>query len=143
MNKLLLVLLLAVSTACTALAQQDIMLDGEWQMTIGGRDYTVNVPHTYNIMEGLEDYAGEVVYRRSLPITADMKGRTVRLHFEAVHHDAVVYVNGKRVGEHLGKGYTPFTFDITEYLRFEGSEVASLSGYKVTSPQNLKTSKPY
>jgi len=105
-----------VSTAHAALAQQDIALDGEWQMTIGGRDYAVNVPHTYNIMEGLEDYAGEAVYKRTLPITTDMKGRTVRLHFEAVHHDAAVYVNGRKVGEHLGKGYTPFSFDITSYL---------------------------
>ena len=69
-----------VSTAHAALAQQDIALDGEWQMTIGGRDYAVNVPHTYNIMEGLEDYAGEAVY------------------------------------EHLGNGYTAFSFDITSYL---------------------------
>ena len=104
----------------TVSAQQDITLGGEWQMTIGGRDYTVNVPHTYNIIEGLEDYAGEAVYRRTLPITADMKGRTVRICFEAVHHDAVVYVNGKKVGEHLGKGYTPFSFDITPYLDFSG-----------------------
>ena len=106
-----------VSTAHAALAQQDIALDGEWQMTIGDKDYTVNVSHTYNIMEGLEDYAGEAVYKRTLPITTDMKGRTVRLHFEAVHHDAAVYVNGRKVGEHLGKGYTPFSFDITEALK--------------------------
>ena len=122
MKKVLLTLLLLVSTVSTALAQHDIALDGEWQMTIDGRDYTVNVPHTYNIMEGLEDYAGEAVYRRVLPITADMKGRTVRLHFEAVHHDAVVYVNGRRVGEHLGKGYTPFSFDITEALKASPKE---------------------
>jgi len=123
MKRLLHVLLLTVSAAYTALAQQDITLDGEWQMTIGGRDYTVNVPHTYNIMEGLEDYAGEAIYRRTLPITADMKGRTVRLHFEAVHHDAVVYVNGKKVGEHLGKGYTPFSFDITSHISHQTSNI--------------------
>ena len=39
-------LLLTVSAVSTALAQQDIALDGEWQMTIGGKDYAVNVPHT-------------------------------------------------------------------------------------------------
>ena len=117
------------STTYTAFAQQDITLDGEWQMTIGGRDYTVNVPHTYNIMEGLEDYAGEAVYRRSLPVTTDMKGRTVRLHFEAVHHDAVVYVNGRKVGEHLNKGYTPFSFDITPYLVYpQTSNLRSAEG---------------
>ncbi len=102
----------------TAKAQQNILLDGEWQMTIADKAYTVNVPHTYNIMEGLEDYAGEAVYRRTLPITADMKGKTVRICFEAVYHDATVYVNRQKVGEHLGKGYTPFSMDITKYLNF-------------------------
>ena len=100
------------------MAQEDILLEGEWQMTIGGKTYTVNVPHTYNVMDGLEDYVGEAVYKRALPITKDMKGKTVRLHFEAVYHDAVVFVNGKEVGEHLNKGYTSFSFDITKVLDF-------------------------
>ena len=114
---------LAISMTYTALAQQDITLDGEWELMANGSRFMVQVPHTYNIMEGLEDYAGEVVYRRTLPITADMKGRTVRLHFDAVYHDAVVYINGKRVGEHLGKGYTPFSMDITSYINHQASNI--------------------
>lgn len=107
-----------LSMVLTANAQQDISLDGKWQMTIADKEYTVQVPHTYNMMEGLEDYAGEAVYKRALPVKADMKGRTVHLHFEAVYHDAIVFVNGQKVGEHIGKGYTPFSFDITKYLNF-------------------------
>ena len=104
-------------------AQRDISLDGEWQMTIGGKGYKVNVPHTYNMIAGLEDYAGEAVYKRSLPMTADMKGQTVRLHFEAVYHDAIVLVNGQKAGEHIGKGYTPFSFDITKMLDLAGENI--------------------
>ena len=110
----------------------DVTLDGEWELTINGSRFTVQVPHTYNIMEGLEDYAGEAVYKRTLPITADMKGWTVRLHFEAVYHDAIVYVNGQKVGEHLNKGYTPFSFDITKYLDFNAEnaiEVRTSNAY--------------
>ena len=108
-------------------AQQDISLDGKWQMTIADKEYMVQVPHTYNVMEGLEDYAGEAVYKRMLPVTADMKGRTVRLHFEAVYHDAIVYVNGQKVGEHLNKGYTPFSMDITRYLDFNAENTLEVS----------------
>lgn len=106
---------------------QDISLNGEWQFSVDNQQWqTVSVPHTYNIMDGLEDYAGEAVYRRTLPITPDMKGKTVRLHFEAVYHDAIVYVNGQKVGEHLNKGYTPFSFDITKYLNFANGQENSL-----------------
>ena len=118
MKRFLIGLSLIVFQFSFCMAQEDILLDGEWQMTIGDKTYTVNMPHTYNVMDGLEDYAGEAVYKRALPITKDMKGKTVRLHFEAVNHDAVVFVNGKKVGEHLNKGYTPFSFDITKVLDF-------------------------
>jgi len=46
-------------------AQQNVSLDGEWNLTVDGKSYQVTVPHTYNIMEGLEDYAGEAVYQRA------------------------------------------------------------------------------
>lgn len=114
--------LLSVLASLPVVAK-DISLDGDWQLSIAGRDYHVKVPHTYNLMPGLEDHAGEAVYQRTLPITPDLKGKTVRLCFEAVYHDAVVYINGHLVGEHLNKGYTPFSFDITKYLNFNGENL--------------------
>lgn len=111
----------AILAAVASFAQpSDVSLDGQWTLTVQGKEYRVVVPQTYNVMEGLEDYAGAAVYKRTLPVTADMKGKTLRLHFGAVHHDAIVYVNGKKVGEHLNKGYTPFSFDITSALNFGG-----------------------
>ncbi|KAI1372596.1 glycoside hydrolase family 2 protein [Hypoxylon crocopeplum] len=43
------------------------------------------------------------------------RGRQVMLNFEAVDHQATVYVNGQLVGTHTG-GYWHFNFDITKYL---------------------------
>ena len=120
MYRYILTTIAAVLTAMVSSAQKDISLDGEWQLQVNDSRFMVQVPHTYNIMEGLEDYAGEAVYTRMLPITPDMKGKTVRIHFGAVHHDAIVYVNGKKVGEHLNKGYTPFSMDITPYINIDG-----------------------
>ena len=40
------------------------------------------------------------------------------LHFGAVDQCAVVYINGKKQGKHVG-GYLPFSYDITEALKEE------------------------
>ncbi|MCG6986892.1 MAG: hypothetical protein LJF06_01710 [Gemmatimonadetes bacterium] len=53
-------------------------------------------------------------YHRTFRASQPPGGRLL-LHFGAVDFDAVVYVNGRRVGEHRG-GYDPFTFDITDAL---------------------------
>lgn len=44
--------------------------------------------------------------------------KVVRIEFEAVFHSATVWINGKPAGEHLRKGYTAFTFDISQLLSF-------------------------
>ncbi len=108
------VLLLAgMAVECVA---EDISLDGRWTLSVNDATYEVDVPHTYNLIPGLEDYAGTAVYERRLPVDASWKGRQARLHFKGVNHDAVVYVNGRRVGEHMGKGYTPWSLDITPFV---------------------------
>lgn len=48
-------------------------------------------------------------------VTAEKKGGRILLHFGAVDQTAEVYVNGEKVGSHVG-GYTPFSFDITDYV---------------------------
>ncbi|WP_258234845.1 glycoside hydrolase family 2 protein [Paenibacillus agaridevorans] len=46
--------------------------------------------------------------------------RNHRLQFERVSGYAKVWVNGERVGEHIG-GYLPFEYDITSYLHETGT----------------------
>lgn len=116
---------------------EDISLNGEWQLSVNDKDYTVQVPHTYNIMPGLEDYAGEAVYKKVLPVTQAMKGKTVRVHFNGVYHDAVVYVNGRKAGEHLGKGYTPFSIDITRLLNLKGTDTMTVKVSNAYSDKQL------
>jgi beta-glucuronidase len=45
--------------------------------------------------------------------------RCVRIEFEAVFHTAKVWLNGKLLGVHPGRGYTAFTFDATPALRLD------------------------
>ena len=78
----------------------------------------VNVPHTWQIDAPLADHYGTAWYRRTFDVSADWRLLAVRVEFEAVFHTATVWINGQMAGEHSGKGYTAFTFDITPLLRW-------------------------
>ncbi|QKZ13899.1 glycoside hydrolase family 2 protein [Spirosoma sp. KUDC1026] len=55
-------------------------------------------------------------YQRSFTLPAGWKGRQIILHFDAVDHNATVFINGQKAGSHSG-GYDAFSFDITELLK--------------------------
>lgn len=59
-------------------------------------------------------------YRRTFRIAVPPATR-VLLHFGAVDWETVVFVNGRRVGQHRG-GYDPFSFDITDALHPTGAQ---------------------
>jgi len=71
----------------------------------------VKVPHTWQIDSGASGYLGVAWYRRDFEVPAEWAANAVRVEFEAVYHSAVIWLNGKRIGEHLRKGYTTFEVD--------------------------------
>ena len=102
--------------------------DGDW--------LTVTIPHDYNggsdgvhkdVFKGRFDfdndtdrrlmYKGPGWYRTRFVIDKKYEGKRIFIEFEAVSLEATVWVNGKEVGGHQG-GYTAFSFDITDALRF-------------------------
>lgn len=82
---------------------------GEWQ--------SVQVPHTWQSLGRSPDYSGVAWYRLRFQAPASWAARHVRIEFEAVTHTAQVFLNGKPVGEHVGKGYTAFTLDLSPQLQ--------------------------
>jgi len=61
-------------------------------------------------------------YRRSFEIPKAWNGKNVLVNFEAVDHQATVFVNGKKAGTHSG-GYDAFSFDITALLKGGVNEI--------------------
>lgn len=78
----------------------------------------VIVPHTWQVEPENAEYFGVAFYTRDFQVPMEWKNRRIRVEFEAVFHSAWVFVNGVLAGEHLGKGYTAFTLDITPHLKF-------------------------
>jgi len=86
----------------------------------------VVVPHT-NIRlpwHGFDDKSYEFVsiYRRRFTLPPEAAGHHVFVDFEGVMTAATVWINGARLGEYKG-GYTPFSFDLTPHINFNGENV--------------------
>jgi beta-glucuronidase len=121
----------------SARPDERIPLDGAWDFrldaeNLGDKDRwnlpdatragwtSVTVPHTWQIEADSAEYYGVAWYRRRFAAPPEWRGACVRVEFQAVFHSASVWVNGRPAGEHLRKGYTGFTIDITSALRWDG-----------------------
>ena len=70
-------------------------------------------------------------YQRSFIIPEKWKGMKVLLHFGAVDWETTVWINGNEVGSHQG-GYTPFSFDISEFTKVSGENEILISVWDTT-----------
>ena len=84
----------------------------------------VTVPHTWQVSAQSDSYLGTAWYRRRFGAPSTWANKAVRIEFEAAYHSAKVWLNGKLIVEHIGKGYTAFTLDTSSALRVgESNEV--------------------
>ncbi|MDN3670356.1 glycoside hydrolase family 2 TIM barrel-domain containing protein [Echinicola jeungdonensis] len=159
-NILLILILLCASTTIYAQnqSQNSLSLDGEWSFIIDSTAQGINknwhkelpaaatqvkVPHTWNTNDATADYAGLAWYQKKISIPDNWENKTIRIQFEAVYHDATVYVNGQEVGKNLNAGYTPFSFDITDYLKTNQSNTLVVAVDNSYSDKNLPYLKAF
>ena len=92
-----------------------LSLNDDWTFEKKGEKTKVNLPHTWNNLDGQGSeptyYRGKCTYTK---IIEKKEGR-VYLEFKGVNSACTVYINGNKVGTHLG-GYSAFRFDVTDYL---------------------------
>lgn len=75
---------------------------------------TMHVPGDWNTQdEQLFLYEGTVWFKKDFTIDNSELRRL--LYFGAVNYEAIVYVNGKKAGRHIG-GFTPFCYDVTDLV---------------------------
>lgn len=110
-----------------ALDLADQGINGQWYLdniTRTDRQDKVTVPHCFSSDPRYLFYTGTAWYRKSFA-WKPVAGKRVILHFDAAYYLTQVWLNGDSVGSHEG-GYTPFHFDITDYLR-EGENLLAVS----------------
>jgi beta-galactosidase len=89
----------------------------------------VVIPHT-NVplpWHGFDDKTYEFVslYRRRFKLPAEARGQRVFVDFEGAMTASTVWINGQRLGEYKG-GYTPFSFELTPHLNFNGDNLLAV-----------------
>ena len=87
------------------------------------------VPHT-NVRlpwHGFDEKTYEFVslYRRHFKLPPEARGKHVFVDFEGVMTASTVWINGERLGEYKG-GYTPFSFDLTPHIDFDGDNLLAV-----------------
>ena len=89
----------------------------------------VVIPHT-NVRlpwHSFDEKSYEFVssYRRRFKLPPEARGKRVFVDFEGAMTASTVWINGQRLGEYKG-GYTPFSFDLTPHLDFDGENVLAV-----------------
>jgi beta-glucuronidase len=80
----------------------------------------LQVPGDWNTQRPeLNLYEGTVWYKRDFDYPAK-PGRRQFIWFGAANYQAIVFLNGKQLGEHIG-GFTPFQFEVTGKLKEQGN----------------------
>src|ERR1051325_2320341 len=108
--------------------------DSQWRTIDLPHDWVVELP--FENAEALNDYGYKALgrlypetiigwYRRSFEIPASDLGRRISIEFDGVFRDSVVVVNGFYVGRHLS-GYSPFRFDVTDFLNYGGKNALAV-----------------
>lgn len=75
------------------------------------------VPGDWNTQkDNLYYYEGTVWFKKSFDYTKSKNTNRVFVYFDAANYRTDVYLNGKKLGFHIG-GFTPFNFEITHLLK--------------------------
>ena len=101
--------------------------DSKWRQLSLPHDYRIEQEYSRS-MEAESGYlpGGTGWYRKSFTVGKEMEGKELRIDFGGVYMNATIWVNGEQLGTHPF-GYTPFSFDITDYVNYGGDNVIAVN----------------
>ncbi len=109
----------------------DIGLSKRWFLDGLPEPVKIRVPYPFQSrLSGIGDESihNIVWYCKTFKMREDFRRARVLLKFGAVDYKATVWLNGKYLGEHVG-GYSPFSFDITDYISYENTLVLRVEDF--------------
>ncbi len=89
----------------------------------------VTIPHTNKLLPwhsfDEKEFQFVSIYRRHFRLPTEFQGRRIFVDFAGVMTAATVTLNGEKLGEYRG-GYTPFSFELTSRLKWDGENVMAV-----------------
>jgi beta-glucuronidase len=83
----------------------------------------LNVPGDWNSQDDkLLYYEGSIWYRKKFDAKISAPGHRLFVYFGAANYEADVYLNGQKLGKHIG-GFTPFAYEITKLVKDAGNSL--------------------
>lgn len=104
--------------------------DGSTRAEFDDRSFEpVTIPHTNKLLPwhsfDEKEFQFVSIYRRHFRLPSELQGRRIFVDFAGVMTAATVTLNGEKLGEYRG-GYTPFSFDLTKHLKWDGENVMAV-----------------
>jgi beta-galactosidase len=105
--------------------------DSSWSTLQLPHDWAVELPFVHSASENVTAHGYKPVggafpntsigwYRKRFSLSGSDSGHRFQLQFDGVFRDAAVWINGFYLGDHKS-GYTGVTYDITDYLHYDGN----------------------
>lgn len=94
----------------------------KWQEGNSNFSHRITVPFPWGSpLSGVKDKADIAWYRREITINPEWKTKRTFLTIGASDWETTVWLDGHLLGTHQG-GYTPFSFELTEHLKYGTSQ---------------------
>lgn len=100
-----------------------------------------NLPHDWSIEQDFDSSipaamgklpAGIGWYRKKFIVPLEYKGRDIHINFDGAYMNSEFYINGHFIAKYP-YGYTPFSYNITNYLAY-GNDAVNTIAVKINSP---------
>ena len=102
---------LLLLSCVSSFAQKTIQLQGSWEYVIGdSAKYS-----DFVMLPGSVQSTDKVWYKRGVYVPRDWQHRRITLFFERLYAEAVVYINGKRVGQDTLR-FAPHQYDVSQFI---------------------------
>ena len=130
--RIILCILFIIGALHTSAQRDTIALNNDWQFAIDKNALglqqqwfakalpnatSVSLPNTWNINAATQNHYGWGWYQTKIKAPAAWKNKTLRLQFGAVNHTCYIYLNGKKIDENIGDGFSKFYVDLTGKLQ--------------------------